>query len=99
MLLLAKAMSGVSELMELQQHIFEMVLMGTDVGLTWMVRIAALVMAIIGVALNKRFPTPSLWIVTVCGAIALATLAWTGTVPWMKAVDATGISSPTFSTY
>lgn len=78
MLLLAKAMSGVSELMELHRHIFEMVLMGTDVGLTWMVRIAALVMAIIGVALNKRFPTPSLWIVTVCGAIALATLAWTG---------------------
>ncbi|KMM85060.1 copper homeostasis membrane protein CopD [Pseudomonas lundensis] len=78
MLLLAKAMSGVSELMELHHHIFEMVLMGTDVGLTWMVRIAVLVMAIIGVALNKRFPTPSLWIVTVCGAIALATLAWTG---------------------
>lgn len=78
MLLLAKTMSGVSELMELHRHIFEMVLMGTDVGLTWMVRIAALVMAIIGVALNKRFPTPSLWVVTVCGAIALATLAWTG---------------------
>ncbi|WP_137807576.1 copper homeostasis membrane protein CopD [Pseudomonas sp. G(2018)] len=78
MLLLAKAMSGVSEFMELHQHIFQMVLMGTDVGLTWMVRIAALVMAVIGVALNKRLPTLSLWIVTVCGAIALATLAWTG---------------------
>ena len=78
MLLLAKAMSGVSGFMELHHHIFQMVLMGTDVGLTWMVRIAALVMAIIGVALNKRFPTLSLWMVTVCGAIALATLAWTG---------------------
>lgn len=78
MLLLAKAMSGVSELMELHHHIFEMVIMGTDVGLTWMVRIAALVGAILGVALNKRYPTPSLWIVTACGAIALATLAWTG---------------------
>jgi len=78
MLLLAKAMSGVSELMELHHHIFEMVIMGTDVGLTWMVRIAALGGAILGVALNKRYPTPSLWIVTACGAIALATLAWTG---------------------
>ncbi|MHC8411258.1 copper homeostasis membrane protein CopD [Pseudomonas sp. Hz4] len=78
MLLLAKAMSGVSELMELHHHIFEMVLMGTDVGLTWMVRIAALVVAIIGVALNKRHPTLSLWIVTLCAAVALATLAWTG---------------------
>ncbi|KAA0979561.1 copper homeostasis membrane protein CopD [Pseudomonas sp. ANT_J28] len=78
MLLLAKAMSGVSEFMELRQHIFEMVITGTDVGLTWMVRIAALVLAGIAVTLNKRFPTLSLWAVTVLGAIALATLAWTG---------------------
>lgn len=78
MLLLAKAMSGVSEFMELRQHIFEMVLTGTDVGLTWMVRIAALVLAGIAVTLNKRFPTLSLWAVTFFGATALATLAWTG---------------------
>ena len=78
MLLLAKAMSGVSEFMELHHHIFEMVLTGTDVGLTWMVRIAALVLAGIAITLNKRFPTLSLWAVTVFGAIALATLAWTG---------------------
>lgn len=78
MLLLAKAMSGVSELTELHRHIFEMVITGTDVGLTWMVRIAALVLAGIAVTLNKRFPTLSLWAVTVLGAIALATLAWTG---------------------
>ncbi|WP_150644478.1 copper homeostasis membrane protein CopD [Pseudomonas fluorescens] len=78
MLLLAKAMSGVSEFMELRQHIFEMVLTGTDVGLTWIVRIATLVLAGIAVTLNKRFPTLSLWAVTVFGAIALATLAWTG---------------------
>ena len=78
MLLLAKAMSGVSEFMELHHHIFEMVLTGTDVGLTWMVRIAALVLAGIAITLNKRLPTLSLWAVTVFGAIALATLAWTG---------------------
>lgn len=78
MLLLAKAMSGVSEFMELRQHIFEMVLTGTDVGLTWMVRIAALILAGIAVTLNKRFPTLSLWAVTFFGATALATLAWTG---------------------
>lgn len=78
MLLLAQAMSGVAELMELQRHIFEMVLMGTDVGLTWMVRIAALVLAGVAMTVNKRFPTLSLWVVTLCGATALATLAWTG---------------------
>jgi len=78
MLLLAKAMSGVSGVMELHHPIFQMVLMGTDVGLSWMVRIAALVLAMIGVALNRRFATLSLWMVTVCAGIALATLAWTG---------------------
>lgn len=78
MLFLAKAMSGVSELMELHHHIFEMVLMGTDVGLTWMVRIVSLVMAGIAVTLNKCYPSLSLWAVTVFSAIALATLAWTG---------------------
>lgn len=78
MCLLAKAMSGVSGFMELHHHIFQMVLMGTDVGLTWMVRIAALIVAIIGVSLNRRLPTTSLWIVTLSGAVALATLAWTG---------------------
>lgn len=78
MLLLAKAMSGVSELTELHHHIFEMVITGTDVGLTWMVRIAALVLAGITVTLNKHFPSLSLWAITVLGAIALATLAWTG---------------------
>lgn len=78
MCVLAKAMSGVSGFMELHHHIFQMVIMGTDVGLTWMVRIAALVMAIIGVTLNRRLPTVSLWVVTASAAVALATLAWTG---------------------
>ncbi|MEB0042663.1 MULTISPECIES: copper homeostasis membrane protein CopD [unclassified Pseudomonas] len=78
MLLLAKMMSGVSDFMELHHHIFQMVLMGTDVGLTWMVRITALVLACIAATLNKRFPTPSLWSVTILSAVALATLAWTG---------------------
>src|SRR3546814_11541676 len=34
--------------------------------------------SIIGVSLNKRFPTASLLVVTVSGAVALGTLAWTG---------------------
>lgn len=78
MLILAKAMSGVSDFAELHHHIFEMVVMGTDVGLTWIVRITALVLACVAAAFNKRWPTGSLWVVTFCGGIALATLAWTG---------------------
>ncbi len=78
MLMMAKAMSGVSDFAELHHHIFQMVLMGTDVGLTWMVRMATLVLACAAATLSKRWPTGSLWGVTLCGGIALATLAWTG---------------------
>jgi putative copper resistance protein D len=78
MLHMAKTMSGVSSVMELHHHILQMMLMDTDVGLTWMVRIASLTVAIIAALLNRRAPSTSLWLVTLCGAIALATLAWTG---------------------
>lgn len=78
MLQMAKTMSGVSSVMELHHHILQMMLMDTDVGLTWMVRIASLTLAVIAATLNRRSPALSLWLATLCGAIALATLAWTG---------------------
>jgi putative copper resistance protein D len=78
MLHMAKTMSGVSSVMELHHHILQMMLMDTEVGLTWMVRIASLTVAIIAARLNRRAPSTSLWLVSLCGAIALATLAWTG---------------------
>lgn len=78
MLHMAKTMSGVSSVMELHHHILQMMLMDTDVGLTWMVRIASLTVAVIAAPLNRRAPTLSLWLITLCGAIALATLAWAG---------------------
>ena len=78
MLQMAKTMSGVSSVMELHHHILQMMLMDTDVGLTWMVRIASLTLAVIAATLNRRGPALSLWLATLCGAIALATLAWTG---------------------
>ena len=78
MLQMAKTMSGVSSVMELHHHILQMMLMDTDVGSTWMVRIASLTLAVIAATLNRRGPALSLWLATLCGAIALATLAWTG---------------------
>lgn len=78
MLQMAKTMSGVSSVMELHHHILQMMLMDTDVGLTWMARIASLTVAVIAATLNRRGPALSLWLATLCGAIALATLAWTG---------------------
>ncbi|MBM6443453.1 copper homeostasis membrane protein CopD [Pseudomonas sp. MIL9] len=78
MLHMAKTMSGMSSVMELHHHILQMMLMDTDVGLTWMARIASLTVAVIAATLNRRAPALSLWLVTLCGAIALSTLAWTG---------------------
>lgn len=78
MLHMAKTMSGMSSVMELHHHILQMMLMDTDVGLTWMARIASLTVAVIAATLNRRAPALSLLLVTLCGAIALATLAWTG---------------------
>ncbi|UZE16798.1 copper homeostasis membrane protein CopD [Pseudomonas sp. B21-054] len=71
------AMSGVSDWAELWPHI-EMMMFETDVGLSWNLRIAALVLAGFAVTLNRRWPTVSLWLVTLGGAVALATLAWAG---------------------
>lgn len=76
--LLAKSMSGVSGFMELHHHFFQMILTGTHVGLSWLVRIAALFIAIVGISQYRRSATVSLWVVTASAAIALASLAWTG---------------------
>ena len=74
---MAWAMSGVSEWTELWPHV-EMMVLETDVGWTWMLRMAALLLAGVAVTLNQRWPTASLGLVALGGAVALATLAWAG---------------------
>ncbi|SDA68290.1 putative copper resistance protein D [Pseudomonas sp. NFACC15-1] len=74
---MAWAMSGVSAWAELWPHI-EMMVVQTDVGLSWTLRMAALLLAGFAVPLNHRWPSASLGLVTLAGAVALATLAWAG---------------------
>lgn len=74
---MAWAMSGVSEWAELWPHI-EMMVLETDVGLSWTLRMAALLLAGFAVTLDTRWPTASLGLVMLAGATALATLAWAG---------------------
>lgn len=74
---MAWAMSGVSAWAELWPHI-EMMVVQTDVGLSWTLRMAALLLAGFAVTLNHRWPSASLGLVTLAGAVALATLAWAG---------------------
>ncbi|QBZ91522.1 copper resistance D family protein [Pseudomonas viciae] len=77
MVCMARAMSGIADWAELWQHI-EMMVFETDVGWSWNLRIAALVLAGFAVMLNKRWPSASLALVLLGGAVALATLAWAG---------------------
>ena len=75
MLMMVSAMSGESDFAELRPHI-EMMVLETDVGLTCVVRIVALVVA--GLAVMLRAPGFSLLVASFAGGIALASLAWSG---------------------
>ncbi|AIG05369.1 copper resistance D [Pseudomonas fluorescens] len=67
------AMSGVEQWQALGPHL-QMMLWQTELGLTWMLRIGALLVAAVAVFLSAG----SLWLPTLGGAIALSTLAWAG---------------------
>ena len=75
MVMMASAMSGESDFAELRPHI-EMMLFETNVGLAWVIRIVALVVA--GLAVMLRAPGFSLWVAAFAGGVALSSLAWNG---------------------
>ena len=77
MVMMASAMSGETDFAELRPHI-EMMVFETNVGLAWVVRIVALVVGGLALMLNQRAPGFSLLIASFAGAIALASLAWSG---------------------
>ncbi|MGM3277327.1 copper homeostasis membrane protein CopD [Ralstonia sp. 24A2] len=77
MVVMAKAMAGVDTYAELTAHVFDMILTATPVGLSWTVRVAALLATVV-LALLRTRPAPRFGTLSILGAIALATLAWTG---------------------
>ncbi|MFJ2691548.1 copper homeostasis membrane protein CopD [Pseudomonas sp. NPDC087336] len=77
LVMMASAMSGESDFAELRPHI-EMMVSETDVGLAWVVRIIALLVGGLAVTLYQRAPGVSLWVASIAGGIALASLAWSG---------------------
>lgn len=77
MLVLAASMSG-ERLGEIDRASLSMLITGTSIGTAWQVRLAALLVSgLCAVSLWRR-PTLALLLLSVIGAIALATLAWTG---------------------
>lgn len=76
--LLAKSLSGVSHLTELNQHILVMVITGTAAGLAGVVRIMTLLLCVLFLIFLKRWQFANSSLTTAFAAIALATLAWGG---------------------
>jgi putative copper resistance protein D len=74
---MTKNMSGASDWVELQPHL-KMMLYETEVGYTWVTRMISLAVVIFVGSQSKRWPTGSLWVSTLAGSVALATLPWTG---------------------
>ncbi len=68
LVLMTRAMSGESQFAALWPHL-QMMLFETDVGVAWAVRMVALIVVMIW---------PGLWLASMAGALALASLAWSG---------------------
>ncbi|WP_322844198.1 copper homeostasis membrane protein CopD [Pseudomonas sp. B33.4] len=68
LVLMTRAMSGETALAALWPHL-QMMLLETDVGLAWAVRMIALIVVLI---------RPGAWLASITGAVALASLAWSG---------------------
>ncbi|WP_460371023.1 copper homeostasis membrane protein CopD [Pseudomonas sp. Tul1A2] len=68
LVLMTRAMSGETALAALWPHL-QMMLLETDVGLAWAVRMIALIVLLI---------RPGVWLASMAGAVALASLAWSG---------------------
>lgn len=68
LVLMTRAMSGETEFAALWPHL-QMMVLETDVGLAWTLRMIALMVVMIW---------PGLWLASMAGAVALASLAWSG---------------------
>lgn len=74
---MVSAMSGATDWAELRPHI-EMMVLETDIGLSWILRITALLLAGVALMFHERWPGASLALIMLGGAVALGTLAWAG---------------------
>ncbi|WP_236197223.1 copper homeostasis membrane protein CopD [Pseudomonas glycinae] len=68
LVLMTRAMSGETEFAALWPYL-QMMVLETNVGLAWTLRMIALIAVMIG---------PGLWLASMAGAVALASLAWSG---------------------
>ncbi|WP_342747180.1 copper homeostasis membrane protein CopD [Sphingomonas lenta] len=77
-LLSLAASFGGTGLLDVDRETLGAILEDTSLGTSWIVRVAALALAIGAAAAIPRAPAAALGTVLAAGAVALATLAWTG---------------------
>jgi len=77
LLAMAAAMAGVP-ISAIDSATVTMLVTGTAAGTAWIVRMAALTLVVLVPALGWKRPGQALCATTAAGAVALATLAWTG---------------------
>ncbi|MFS8932094.1 Copper resistance protein D [Cupriavidus taiwanensis] len=74
---MARAMTGVSDYAALQAHALAMIVTGTDFGVAWCARVAALLLFVLaGMRLHRLRAHCA--VLAAYGGVALATLAWGG---------------------
>ena len=78
MVVMARSMSGAEEYASIERHVYEMLLLHTNVGLAWLVRMGALAAVVWAALYLARWPTLWLTITAACGGVALSSLAWSG---------------------
>lgn len=76
--IMAKGMTGASAYSELQSHVFEMIVTGTDFGAAWAMRLIALLLCVAVALMGRRRPTVQFVALAAAGGVALSTLAWAG---------------------
>lgn len=74
---MAKTMTGADSYTELEQHVFGMILTGTEFGVAWGIRMFALLL-FLGIAWRGSLTRKGLALLTAGAGIALATLVWAG---------------------
>ncbi|SOZ08703.1 copper homeostasis membrane protein CopD [Cupriavidus taiwanensis] len=74
---MARAMTGASDYAALQAHVLAMIVTGTDFGVAWCVRMAALLLFALAGMGARRLHAPFA-VLAAYGGVALATLAWGG---------------------
>lgn len=78
LVVMARAMTGVDEYAALESHVFAMIVTGTDFGVSWSVRLVALLLCVLACVSGRTRPGVRFAVLAASGGMALATLAWGG---------------------